>query len=111
MLFGVVGFRPSSRSRHVSRCVRSIPSYQRTPCSSRPSMGPRKKASGPVPISHSSRVTYMNPRLSGPFPWPHRFRIIPQDAQLGRSYSTSQRPQLLKRRPSAKTVAFTLVTS
>ena len=39
----VVGFRPSSGSRHVSRRIRSIPSDQRIRCASRPSMGLRRK--------------------------------------------------------------------
>ena len=50
----------------------------------------KEKAMGLALSPHSSRVTYMDPRLPGS--GTTSVRVIHPDAELGRSYSASRRP-------------------
>ena len=95
----LVRFWTLSRSWRASCCIRSIPSNQWTRCASRPS-GPKEN------LGSSPEPTFVPSYRPGP----QDLRSFTTNALLERSRPARQGPQLLKRRPSAKTVASTLVT-
>jgi len=89
----VVGFWLLSRSRHVSRCARSVPSDQRTQHVSRPSIGPRRKSRV---LSRAHTHLELPTRIRDyqvPLRDPNDRRSSTMDAQLGRGCPASWGPQ------------------